>query len=244
VVFDSASASFSSFTPQGFIYSTPPFGVSTVGACTVFQLSGDEDSEPSFSLIAPTPLEAGLPLTISGPNGQRAIGRRDPGVYSAFLNTTGGVPGGPPYLIPGTHTVSGPGGTDVPAFQVAKTLSQFLVWSNRDQINNISRANGVTVTWTGSGAGEMVYISGSSGTTSLSGNFVAAGFTCQAPVAAGTFTVSPAVLQVLPASGLTGGSPSGSLQVGTTSTTQVNIPNLDIATFSFTALDSKGVNYQ
>jgi hypothetical protein len=56
--------------------------------------------------------------------------------------------------------------------------------------------------------------------------------------------VSPAVLQVLPASAVIEGFATGGLQVGTTSTTQVNIPNLDIATFTFLGLDGKTVNYQ
>jgi hypothetical protein len=56
--------------------------------------------------------------------------------------------------------------------------------------------------------------------------------------------VGPAVLQVLPASALIEGFSTGGLQVGTTSTTQVNIPNLDIATFTFLGLDGKIVNYQ
>jgi uncharacterized protein (TIGR03437 family) len=247
-VTDFAFAGFESFTPQGFIYSTPPFGISTVGACTVFQFSGEDADDPGFSLIPPTPLEAGASLTINGPNGQKTIPRTDPGEYFAFLNSTmvGGIeiPGGPPYLAPGTHTVAGPGGTDVPAFQVSKTLPQFLVWSNKAQINNISRANGVTVTWTGGGAGEVVYIIGYSATQLSANSFVGAGFTCQAPVAAGSFEVGPAVLQVLPASMLIEGFSTGGLLVGSSSTTQVAIPNLDIATYSFTGLDLKLVNYQ
>ena len=230
--------------------SGPPFGISTVGACTVYQFSGDAEDpgNPGFSLIPPTPLEAGAALTLDGPGGQKNIPRINPGVYSASLNTieVGGfeVPGGPPYLAPGTHTVSGTVGTDVPAFEVSKTLPQFLVWSNKAQINNISRAGGVTVTWTGGGVGEVVYITGSSIAQVSDEVFVGAGFICQAPVAAGTFTVGPAVLQVLPASLVMEGFSTGSLQVGTTSTTQVNIPNLDIATFTFLGLDGKTVNYQ
>jgi hypothetical protein len=154
------------------------------------------------------------------------------------------VPGGPPYLVPGTHTVSGTGGTDVPAFQVSKTLPQFLVWSNKAQITNVSRAGGLTVTWTGGGAGEVVHITGSSFAQLSANSIVGAVFICQAPVAAGTFTVSPAVLQVLPASAVIEGTATGGLQVGTTSTTPVNIPNLDIATFTFLGLDGKTVNYQ
>jgi hypothetical protein len=241
-VFDNASASFSSYTPQGFIFSTPPFGISTVGACTVYQFSGDAEDpgNPSFSLIPPTPLEAGAALTLDGPGGQKNIPRIGPGVYSASLNAIGE----PPYLAPGAHTVAGPGGTGVDAFQVSKTLPQFLVWSNKGQITNVSRANGVTVTWTGGGAGDVVYITGTSIAQVSDELFVGAGFTCQAPVAAGTFTVGPAVLQVLPASLVIEGTGTGSLQVGTTSTTQVNIPNLDIATFTFLGLDGKTVNYQ
>jgi hypothetical protein len=219
-----------------------------VGACTVYQFSGQDAEDPGFSLIPPTPLEAGAALTLDGPGGQKNIPRIGPGVYSASLNTisVGGfeVPGGPPYLAPGTHTVSGSGGTDVPAFQVSKTLPQFVVWSNKAQIINILRASGLTVTWTGGGVGEVVYITGSSIAQVSDELFVGAGFTCQAPVAAGTFTVSPAVLQVLPASFVTEGFSTGGLQVGSISTTQVNIPNLDIATFTFLGLDGKTVNYQ
>jgi hypothetical protein len=118
------------------------------------------------------------------------------------------------------------------------------VWSNKAQINNISRAAGLTVTWTGGGAGEVVHITGSSFALLSANSIVGAVFICQAPIAAGTFTVGPAVLQVLPASALIQGTATGGLQVGTTSTTQVNIPNLDIATFTFLGLDGKTVNYQ
>jgi hypothetical protein len=247
-VTDTASATFASYTPQGLIYSTPPSGISTVGACTVYQFSGQGGSDPGFSLIPPTPLDAGTTLTINGPNGQKAIPRVDPGSYFAFLNsiTVGGfeVPGGPPYFAPGAHTIAGTGGTSVPAFQVVKNVPQFLVWSNRDQINNISRANGVTVQWTGGVAGSIVVITGTSFLQLSAERFVGAGFTCQAPVAAGQFTVGPEVLQVLPPSALIEGFSTGGLQVGSSAASQANIPNLDITNVVFSSFDGKSVNYQ
>ncbi len=74
-------------------------------------------------------------------------------------------------------------------------LSTPLVWSNMNSITSISRAQGVTVTWTGGSSNGFVVIDGASSSTSG----VGVSFSCYTASSAGQFTIPSYVLDALPA---------------------------------------------
>ncbi len=97
-------------------------------------------------------------------------------------------------LIGGTaYTFTGPGGKDVGTFTVTLTLPVPLTWTNENSISAVTESQGQQITWTGGASGSLVFITGSSSASAVSGSF-----TCVVPVAAGQFTVPSYVLSTLP----------------------------------------------
>jgi hypothetical protein len=110
-----------------------------------------------------------------------------PGFYTTTL-TSGFIPpnGGP-------FTFAGQGGTDVQPFTASVNFPSPLNWTNSTAVGTITRAQGLTVNWTGGDASTYVQISGNATTVGAT-----VYFTCDAPVSPPTFTVPPAVLLALP----------------------------------------------
>jgi len=185
-------------------------GVSVYGACTVFTFSGA--SATTADVITPTYLDAGA-LSLVGPSGGSIpIPATSKGIYYDELGNSSTIPGVPStglYLSPGNYTITGAGGANVGAFTATLTLPAPLTWTNIDAIASVTRANGVTVNWTG-GAG-YVMINGYSGITTPQS--AGAFFTCLAQASANTFTVPSNVLLALPVSATTAGIPVGALMV-------------------------------
>ena len=150
-------------------------------------------------------LDAGTALTVTGPKGSVQIPHFDPnsgtGPYVSLLGGKVPVSGSnslPPFLEPGSYTITGPGGKDVGKFSASLTLATPLNWTNQSQITSINRSAGVTLTWSGGDPGSTVLILGGS-TNQQSKN--SGGFGCLAPISAGTFTVPSNVLMDLPPTG-------------------------------------------
>jgi hypothetical protein len=91
--------------------------------------------------------------------------------------------------------VSGTGGLDVGSFSTSFTIPQPVVWTNRDQLTIVNRAQPLTISWTGGDNGQLVVIMGYG--EDLPTNASAA-FACIAPPGASSFTVPPAILSNLP----------------------------------------------
>jgi hypothetical protein len=187
---DTGSASFASYTANQLASSLGPFQMASVGGCLVFGFTG---SSPGVTdPTQPQGLNAGTSITVmSTPNGAKQLTSTQSGVYGAQLATS--ASGGKLYLDPGSYTVSGPGGTDIPAFQAQVTAPPAITSTNAASVN---RSQGLTVTWTGGDPNGFVIISGIS--TLAGGN--GAMFTCTAPAGAGTFAVPPMVTTSLPVS--------------------------------------------
>ncbi len=205
---DLASASFYKYDWARLMQVQAPFGVSSMGACSVVTYRGQAPAGP----VVPDYLEAGTPITITGPdNVARQITRTGKGSYSAQLG--GGMPGMPDtlpdYFVAGKYTITGAGGADVKAFTTSITLPTPMTWTNEAQINDVTRSAGLKVTW--SGAAGYVMILGYSGVSVPQD--AGAQFQCIAPASAGSFTVPAAVLQALPASGIANAVPIGALVV-------------------------------
>jgi hypothetical protein len=140
----------------------------------------------------------------------------------------------PPFLNGGDYTIRGPGGRDVGPFSVTLNIPPPIRWTNRSQITQVNRSNGLTVTWSGGTASQLVAIGGAS---SDQKNKVASGFFCFVPATPGSFTVPPSVLGNLPPSvGSDAQQSLGALLVGT-------IPAAPYTTFQASGLDTGLVIY-
>jgi len=187
-----ATGTFQSIKPT----STSSTGGSVVslGNCSVTGVGGGTSTTSPPSI---TGLDAGT-ITITGPIGpQTLVPQTNPqtsaftGLYSvqlanSFLPATGG-----------TFVFTGSGSKQVGPFTTSIALTNPLNWTNMGAINSVTRANGLTITWTGGVPNSYVSITG---TSLLNSTAVGASFACYAPVSAGQFTVPSYVLQGLPAS--------------------------------------------
>ncbi|HEY1218780.1 MAG: hypothetical protein ABSE42_06625 [Bryobacteraceae bacterium] len=211
-VTDAAAAVFDSISGSSF--GSESNSQPSLGSCVVSQSSSTNlGNLPTF-----TYLEAGT-ITVTGPpNGTVQLDEFQKGIYTA---DNLGLLGIPNFTIPasgGTYIFNGSGGADVGAFTASVAFLTPLVWTNASSDGTVTRASGVTTTWTGGASGTYARISGSSAS---SNSLFSASFICDAPVSAETFTVPPAVLLSLPAG-------IGSLAVSNyTNPVSVTIPNLD-----------------
>jgi uncharacterized protein (TIGR03437 family) len=236
--------------------------ITALGSCYVITSKVTRGDIPSFML--PTGLNAGNAINVKGPNGTKQMmpTQNVPGSYSGTFGTTTtlpsipGLPGGlpglpgqtPPFLEAGNYTVdNGAGGSDIGPFTATLALKTPLTWVNQDAITQVTRSQGVNVTWSGGDPAGIVTISG--GVTNTSGNDTYIGtFVCTAPVSAGQFTVPSIVTLSLPPSSATsipgaGSTPTGSLSVGTTISGPFTAPNIDIGIISSTVFSFKNVGY-
>jgi uncharacterized protein (TIGR03437 family) len=240
---DSGDASFAKYTLTQFDASGSFGGgyLASIGSCIVFTFSGSAPTPPTVNV---TPLNAGPAINVNGPNGTKSMPYQD-GFYSATLGGGSGATA-LPIFIPSTGGVfkfdNGSGGPDVGAFTAQITLAAPLVWSNMSNITTVTRSNGQLITWTGGDPDSYVEISGFSLNQDMSAG---AGFVCQAPVAAQTFTIPSAVLLSLPVSASIGGISTGSLAVGNYTNPQtITVPNVDYAFITGYSTSSALVAYQ
>ncbi len=189
----------------------PILGLPPIGTCAVFS-AGNIDLSGLLAGQIPGNLQgdarilnAGAALVVSGPRGVKTI-PRSTDLGGLYFNVLGGAipllgpPAQPLYLDPGEYTIAGPAGPDVGSFTARLRVPSAVNWTNRDQLVQVTRANGVTVNWTG---GDPA----SQGVSILGGNLdnvsgAGAAFVCFAALRDGGFTVPPAILNVLPASNL------------------------------------------
>jgi hypothetical protein len=147
--------------------------VAPPGTCQTFN-SLDRPDPPLTDLVG---LDAGSQITLQGPNGSKTA-TLDQGQFQTTLSDTGN------FLSAGQYTVSASGGTGVLPFSAA--ITPFTV----------TRASGLTVTWSGGSPTGFILINGSSATDNTFSN--GASFSCLAPAGSGTFTIPQSVLLALP----------------------------------------------
>lgn len=223
------------------------------GSCTVATYGANPGTDPAFATI--TPLDAGNPLGLNGPNGAKQVPRTTPGFYSAQVGggtTVSGLPpgipnpfppGAPDYFTVGEHTMTGPGGADVGAFTARINMPAALTWTNEAATTAVNRAQNLNVTWSGGAANDLVVIIGSS--TSTNPN-VTGSFTCYTTAAAGSFSVPSYVLSALPISSGGTTSPTGFLVLGNTSLepTRFTASGVDIGIIQYFNTSGKNLPYQ
>ena len=174
-------------------------GQLSIGNCAVSALTPSTAPSP---FPASTPLDAGT-LNVTGPYGTQSLPEEQDsaspgqptGMYLEFLKVA----------FPdqaGSFTFTGSGGTfpgaSVGAFTATLNLSASPVWSNMSSIATVNRAQDLTVTWT-VGASNTYAVIGITGSSTDLSTGVGVSFICNAPAAAGQFTVPSYVLNALPA---------------------------------------------
>jgi uncharacterized protein (TIGR03437 family) len=249
-VSDSANSVFGRYSPAQLSASLGLTQSPSVGYCTVSQFLGLNPLP--VDPIKPTPLDAGASLSITGPAGTKAIPSSSTGVYSATLGGVEldqiltGTPG-PPFLLPGSYTISGSGGSAVGSFSQQFTIPNDVTWTN-STISTIDRSKDLTITWTGGGSNDYVVITGLGVTatgplgpsTTSPGNL----FLCVVPAGEGTFTVPSIVLQALPTSAASA-IPTSFLLVGTElQPVKFNASGLDDGYVTYRSLTGNNVTIQ
>ncbi|MFN7995263.1 MAG: hypothetical protein U0Q18_16765 [Bryobacteraceae bacterium] len=211
----------------------------SVNNCTVSPFQGfPPPSDPALASV--TYLDTGASIGISGPNGSKTVTKNSNGKGYGTGNPIGGSSisdllsggGGPPYflnssfaIVPGTYTITSPGGTDVGAISGQIPVSQNAAnfkWTNQTDVtkNPIPRNQPLTITWTGGDSNGFVNITAIGSTTnSLVPSSTTPGVLveCMAPASAGTFTVPTFVLQSLPSTASSSSPVAGEILVGPSS---------------------------
>jgi uncharacterized protein (TIGR03437 family) len=176
-----------------------------LGTCTTY--TSNSSGQPLFSVV--TGIDAGKIVITGPPPDFQVTLQEQPGTgqatgYSAVLSPTG------VYFSGGAYTIAAAGGADVGKFSTGFTITQTPTWpsSNQSLIDNnntgLTRANGVTLKWTGGSSAYWVVIGGGSTAeaTDTAAGTVSASFSCWVPSTAGSFTVPASVMLSLPGAAL------------------------------------------
>jgi len=191
---DYGTAQFISFTVPAAVQ---PFIVSYIddqppGTCLVFNSPNGLNAGNYLANV--NQIDGGPSIKVTGPNGSQTI------------PTTGNqvtlAPG--TFLVPGSYTLTGTGGANVGSFTAPYTIAAPATLTSPavGPTNTITRANGVTLTWTGGAANATIQIQGGNSTDNTGA--VGAGFNCYIPASAGTFTIPPSVLLAMPPGAFSG----------------------------------------
>jgi uncharacterized protein (TIGR03437 family) len=219
---DTVAATFGRITFSGTAAQGSQIDVNSYGSCSfgVSQLNSQTITPPSGTIKY---LDAGAELGLSAPFGKQTILKSNPSAgvisYVTTLDQTGTT------LTAGTYTFTGTGGPDVGQFTATYNMPTPFAWTNAmsASVTTVSRANGLTIVWTGGDPAGYVTIAGLSTLYTNATNSVGVGFSCTARDSDGTLTVPPLVLQALPPTGVVPGSSftvPGLLTVSSFSTVQ------------------------
>ncbi|MDP8981471.1 MAG: hypothetical protein M3O35_12875 [Acidobacteriota bacterium] len=195
-------ASFAFSAKPGPFPFNPAIAFPPSGTCTAYTLQGDIlNGDPLPGQLPPVPpLDMGAALVLTGPRGTTTLNSTFLGLLDAKVGFLGGSISNnilPSSLIldPGSYTIAGTGGMDVGPFSTSFSIPQPLVWTNRNQLTLINRAQPLTLSWSGGDSGQVVVIVGYG--EDLPTNSSAA-FACIAPPGATSFTVPPAIMSNIP----------------------------------------------
>jgi hypothetical protein len=220
----------------------------SIGACSVYSFQGNITSP--VDPIRPEILDAGPVINVTGPTGTKQLTKVTGGVYAGELGGgTTGIPGVPPaaplFLEPGTYTVDngsgGPGANAVAAFRTTIKIAPFVKWENQGDITTVTRSQPLPITWSGGDADGYVIIIGSSATTAP---VVGASFVCLEKASAKQFSVPPAVLLALPATGSSDTSIGSLIVTGTNGLSPFTAGGLDVGAVAASGGTLKTLKYQ
>ena len=163
-----------------------------LGTCSVANDNNGAIPRRNPPLTVIGSVDVGSQVTVSGPNGAKT-GTISDGAPFISLSDTGN------YLVPGTYTISVPGGKDAPAFSSSVVVPALPVLTtpqpNAANPISVTRSNGLTVTWSGGQLGSYIELEISSAIDQNTG----AEAVCWVAAESASFTVPPNVLLALPA---------------------------------------------
>jgi hypothetical protein len=188
VSYSAANISKGPFTFLPFQSTPPP------GSCAVYPGGGDFLETGSVPEVAPSALDGGTQLAISGPGGQQSVTTTQNGAYLGSFLPLYSFPN-QLFLTPGSYTVKTNGGTQVPGFTASVTMPASPTWTNEDQISTVSRSQPLTLNWSGAVADQPVGILGVGSDLATNSSAV---FFCVAPAGSSSFTVPAQVVHSLP----------------------------------------------
>lgn len=182
----------------------PMIALPPPGACTAYTASGyilggvvNPFAARSAGLNAGTLTLTGTAGTVTHQGQQIGAGR----FYNAIAaGPTVTIPAGGPdpaiFFEPGNYVLRASGGPDVGAFETNVAIEPPLVWTNRDSLASVDRAQGVRFEWNATPKGRAV-VGGSAYDMPTDTSTI---FVCVAPAGASSFQVPPEVLaNILPA---------------------------------------------
>ena len=187
-------ARFQFLKATSYLPGTQPFFVSWLddppaNACIVYNNTNAGFTNP---ITGANLIDAGPSFTVTGPNGNVALpvnsGNRN------VINTTGA------FVVPGNFTVTGTGGADVGAVNASITIPAASTLTSPVNNGSATRADGMTLTWTGGSGDLKVYVTSCSDPKCNNGAVAV----CIVPASLGTFAIPPYILEALPASSAAG----------------------------------------
>jgi len=239
----SADVTFSRFTSAQYATKQPFASPVSLGDCTVFNFTNQNMAVPNPPAFRPVPLDAGPSISLMATSessvGNASMPFQDGGYSAPSLPAANS--------FKGTYTFTGTGGPDIGVFSAQLTLpggGSSYTTSTLNNVTSVTRSQGLTVTWTqpkNSDADLMfIQISG----YAFAPNFpYGADFACNVPLAAGRFTIPPAVLLALPPQGASA-TPLGELEIDLIITRQFTAPGVDVGTFNWVWPNPFTFNYQ
>lgn len=183
--------------------------VPIAGQCSVIQY-------PTATAAPMEGLDAGE-ITVTGPAGNRTLGKPGKGVYLlAFMPSPIPLPGvisDGTLITAGNYTFNVTGGADVGPVTASINFPASFSWTNHTSITSVTRSQPLNITWSGGTSGALVNIRGTSSAASGPQGDIGAAFSCWEDATKGSFTIPASLLSALPASYMSSGLPAGTLTV-------------------------------
>jgi uncharacterized protein (TIGR03437 family) len=178
--------------PAGF---NPLLNLPPLGTCLASGGLDANASLPGTGIGDPSNVDAGTQITVTRPDSEQRVIDLTGGTTPTF---GGGLPGPgatPLFWEAGSYRVESDGGAQVGAFALDVNLPEPIAWTNRDQLEIVSRENGLELRWQSGSAGQVIVVVGNSsnGIERAAGSFV-----CTVAPATGFLRVPPQVLANLP----------------------------------------------
>jgi uncharacterized protein (TIGR03437 family) len=235
-----ADATFVRFTSADYA-AKQPFGTVSFNDCTVYNFLNLDFRTPNP--IRGTLLNAGASINVSTPSasgfGNFSMPFQDGGYTVSGVNNVNGT------SFRGSYSFSGSGGPDIGAFNAQVSFpggASGFNYSTPNNASSVARSSGLTLTWnqpSNTDPNEFIQIYGFS---FLPGDPYGAEFYCNVPLAAGRFTIPPAVLLALPAT--VSYSAPGILEFDLVINQTFTAPGVDVGTVSFTLGSFETFSYQ
>jgi len=173
------------------------------GTCTAYTLNGDLLNETGATLlpdVAPTtiPLDWGGPLQLTGPSGSKTLTITFNLARVGFLDgmISNGILAGTLFLNSGSYTMQGFGGMDIGPFTTNFSIPQPVVWTQQDTTDVVTRAQPLTLSWTGGDSGQVIAIVFFAIDLPTNSSEVSV---CLAPAGASSITIPADLLSNMPA---------------------------------------------